>query len=124
MHDPSKVSALIRVATASISNLQHNAWGAVKNTHDIISNNATKALAKKVGDLGEHVTQDEIRSKLMRYSCFRGIKFISGHLPHLNGYIEEVPDSYDLVTVLRNPVDRFVSKYYFRLIEPVMDILM
>jgi hypothetical protein len=51
------------------------------------------------------------------YEVYKGTRFITGHFTFSNKIFNEISDDYDYITVLREPVQRFISKYYYNDIE-------
>ena len=55
---------------------------------------------------------------LLLYYLHRGAPFISGHYPISRVTLDEFGDTYKFVTLLRDPVDRFISQYtYDKMLE-------
>jgi hypothetical protein len=55
---------------------------------------------------------------LLHYYLHYGAPFISGHYPISRVTLDEFGDTYKFVTVLRDPVDRFISQYtYDKMLE-------
>ena len=53
------------------------------------------------------------RQHLGVYAMGRGTRFISGHIPFHQAIWEKFHSQYYYVTLLRHPVDRFISNYFF-----------
>ena len=61
-----------------------------------------------------HISSVELREVMLAYFVQRSrARFISGHFNYSSRAFEGHEDEFDLVTILRNPVDRLLSNYYF-----------
>jgi hypothetical protein len=86
-----------------------------------LNNTATIKCATFFNDLDDHIENfhlvNEIRSEFLMYEVYKGTRFITGHFTFSNKIFNEISDDYDYITVLREPVQRFISKYYYNDIE-------
>ena len=58
------------------------------------------------------------------YEVFKGTRFITRHFNFRDKVFNETSSDYDYITVLREPVQRFISKYHYNEIEiPITDFL-
>lgn len=55
----------------------------------------------------------KFRSEMLKYYLEDGKKYISGHCPINSKIISLYKHEYDFISVLRNPVDRFISHYRY-----------
>ncbi|MGH1422390.1 MAG: sulfotransferase family 2 domain-containing protein [Hyphomonas sp.] len=55
----------------------------------------------------------QFKSDLMRYHAESGVHYIQGHAPVNENFVEEFSDKYNFITLIRHPVDRMVSHYFF-----------
>ncbi|MBE9076322.1 sulfotransferase family 2 domain-containing protein [Romeria aff. gracilis LEGE 07310] len=55
----------------------------------------------------------QLREALAAYAMSKDIKYISGHVPYLKALAEAHQEKYVYVTLLRDPVKRLISKYFF-----------
>lgn len=53
------------------------------------------------------------KSKMMRYHAEIGTHFIQAHAPVDEDFVDEFSDEYHFITLIRNPVDRMISHYFF-----------
>lgn len=53
------------------------------------------------------------RESLLLYQMHLGSKYISGHIPFNQKIWEDTKGKYSYITVLRNPVKRYLSNYFF-----------
>ena len=53
------------------------------------------------------------RESLLLYHMHLGAPYISGHIPFNQTIWEDTKDRYSYVTVLRHPVKRYISNYFF-----------
>ncbi|MGV6802179.1 MAG: sulfotransferase family 2 domain-containing protein [bacterium] len=73
---------------------------------------ASKMMAVPVTDKNRHHSlqqASEIRRTALHYFLGMGYKCITGHAPLEEKTIEAFQDKYDFVTVMRDPVERYVS---------------
>ena len=93
-----------------------------------LNNTATIRCAKFFNDIDDHIENfhlvNELRSELLMYEVFKGTRFITGHFNFSNKVFNETSGDYDYITVLREPVQRFISKYHYNDIKiPIADYL-
>ncbi|MEM9781173.1 MAG: sulfotransferase family 2 domain-containing protein [Pseudomonadota bacterium] len=55
----------------------------------------------------------ELKARLVAYHAHCGRHFLQGHIPVTEDYIDRHLTEYNLMTLLRDPVDRVVSHYFF-----------
>ena len=55
----------------------------------------------------------ELREMMLLYMLYSDTRCISAHIPFSNAAFERFADRYSFVTLLRDPVDRFISNYYW-----------
>lgn len=67
-------------------------------------------LASPNRSLGEWM---QFKSDLMRYHAQTGTHYIQAHAPVDGGFVEEFAGDYNFITLLRHPVDRMLSHYFF-----------
>ena len=81
------------------------------------------------GGIG-HVS--ELREMMLLYMLYSDVRCVSAHIPFSNAAFERFGDRYAFVTILRDPVERFISNYYwshdrpdahFRIAEPLEEFL-
>jgi hypothetical protein len=61
-----------------------------------------------------HISSVELREVMLAYFVQRSrARFISGHFNYSSRAFEGHEDEFELVTILRNPLDRLLSNYYF-----------
>lgn len=74
----------------------------------------------------------ELREMMLLYMLFSDIRCVSAHIPFSNAAFEHFADRYSFVTLLRDPVERFISNYFwnhdrpdahFRIAEAFEDFL-
>jgi hypothetical protein len=74
----------------------------------------------------------ELREMMLLYMLYSDVRCVSAHIPFSNAAFECFSDRYSFVTLLRDPVDRFISNYYwnhsrpdayFRIVESFNDFL-
>ena len=74
----------------------------------------------------------ELREMMLLYMLYSDVRCVSSHIPFSNAAYERFADRYAFVTLLRDPVDRFISNYYwnhnrheahFRIAESLGDFL-
>jgi len=60
-----------------------------------------------------------LREGILAYLVQRhDVPFISGHFCYFRRAFADREDEFDLITILRNPLDRFLSHYYFARFKP------
>lgn len=59
------------------------------------------------------VSLDNFRRSLAIYATTLRKRFVYGHFSYDQGFFEHLHADYDFITVLRDPVSRFISQYYF-----------
>jgi hypothetical protein len=74
----------------------------------------------------------ELREMMLLYMLFSDVRCVSAHIPFSDAAFERFAGSYSFVTLLRDPVKRFISNYFwshdrpdahFRIAETVEDFL-
>jgi hypothetical protein len=55
----------------------------------------------------------ELREMMLLYMLYSDVRCVSAHIPFSNPAFENFADRYAFVTLLRDPVDRFISNYYW-----------
>lgn len=60
---------------------------------------------------GSHVS--ELREMMLLYMLYSGTRCVSAHIPFSNTAFDRFADKYRFVTILRHPVDRFISNYHW-----------
>ncbi|MEO8548280.1 MAG: sulfotransferase family 2 domain-containing protein [Sphingomicrobium sp.] len=55
----------------------------------------------------------ELREMMLLYMLYSHTRCVSAHIPFSDAAYEEFADRYLFVTILRDPVDRFISNYYW-----------
>lgn len=64
-------------------------------------------------------TLPEVRATLLHYHLQDStIGYVSGHVPFTREIGEDFADEWHFVTILRNPVDRFISEYLYNRYKP------
>ncbi len=64
-------------------------------------------------DTFDNYMLDKFRDNLMLYFLILGKRYISGHFPFSEAAYSEFSDQYVFLTLLRNPVKRWISFYFF-----------
>ena len=59
----------------------------------------------------EHVS--ELREMMLLYMLYSDVRCVSAHLPFSDIGFDSFGDRYSFVTLLRDPVERFISNYYW-----------
>ena len=74
----------------------------------------------------------ELREMMLLYMLYSDVRCVSAHIPFSNAAFERFADHYSFVTLLRDPVKRFISNYFwshdrpdahFRIAEEFEDFL-
>lgn len=84
------------------------------NFTKIYGTDSLKAARKVFGD--QFVDFDQcylLRQNVAAYEMERGTKCITGHVPFNRNLMDKDGNGYLWVTMLREPVDRFLSKYFY-----------
>jgi hypothetical protein len=55
----------------------------------------------------------ELREMMLLYMLYSDVRCVSSHIPFSNAAYERFAERYAFVTLLRDPVDRFISNYYW-----------
>ena len=91
--------------TSNMFNLDSPAsWEAIERTSGL------KLLPDTVDDHSVMKLREEI---LAYYMCQRHINYISGHFPFSSNLYNHFCDQYSFITVLRDPIKRWVSSYFY-----------
>ncbi len=53
------------------------------------------------------------KSDMMRYHAETGVHYIQAHAPIDGGFVEEFAGKYHFITLIRDPIDRMLSHYFF-----------
>jgi hypothetical protein len=72
-------------------------------------------------DFSEHHNQE--LQRILTYHLNLNWKYVSGHLPVNNKILNHFTPQYSFITVLRNPVERFISNYIFNKQSNTMAIM-
>lgn len=80
---------------------------------NIIRLNASASLNVSQNLTSQNLSIFQIREILLLYYMFSGCKLISGHFPFSQVAYDNFFNEYNFLTILRNPVDRFISEYFF-----------
>lgn len=84
------------------------------NFFKINAGSSLKAAERKYGKDYESFDQCyELRESVAAYAMEAGYKCIAGHVPYSSNLFEQPENKYLLMTILRNPVQRFISKYMY-----------
>ncbi|EAZ92852.1 sulfotransferase family 2 domain-containing protein [Crocosphaera chwakensis] len=83
----------------------------------ILTTNAVKAVNQNE-KINSGIDKFQLRESLLIYEMATGKKYISGHF-HFNTDIwEAYHNQYSWITVLRDPVKRYISQYFFDAYKP------
>jgi len=55
----------------------------------------------------------ELREMMLLYMLYSDVRCVAAHVPFSNAAFDRFTDRYSFVTLLRDPVDRFISNYYW-----------
>lgn len=69
--------------------------------------------SSRVFDAGSRGRWMEFKMHMLAYYAEREFNFIKGHVPVSREIIDRYSGRYKFITVLRHPVDRIISMYYF-----------
>lgn len=58
--------------------------------------------------------RQQVRQSLVFYTAMQDVQFITGHFCYDPQFLQLRERGYNLVSFLRNPVDRFISSYFYR----------
>lgn len=76
------------------------------------SEEAFEAAQSSWGGTGiAHVS--ELRQMMLLYLLYSDVRCVAAHIPFSNAAFDRFFDRYSFVTLLRDPVDRFISHYYW-----------
>lgn len=76
------------------------------------------AAAPRYSSLSEDEQLNELRKfriRLLQYYLWQDYRFVGGHVPFSDAAYNRYRTRYKFITVLREPVERFISQYYFDL---------
>jgi hypothetical protein len=83
----------------------------------ILTSNAVKAVTQN-GKINGKFDKFQLRESLLIYEMAKGTNYISGHF-HFNENIwEAYRYQYTWITILRNPVKRYISQYFYDAYKP------
>jgi hypothetical protein len=86
-------------------------WG---NSYQIDANYSRKAAQVLYPPDGNLLTdKSKFRQHLILYEMAKGTKYISGHVNFNLDIWKAYHDSYAYITILRDPVKRYISQYFF-----------
>ena len=80
----------------------------------INAGSSLRAAERKYGE--EYETFDQcydLRESIAAYAMEEGYKCIAGHIPFSPNLFEHPENKYIVITILRDPVQRFISKYMY-----------
>jgi hypothetical protein len=84
------------------------------NFFKIEAGSSLRAAERKFGDHYDSFDQCyDLRESVALYAMEAGYKCIAGHVPYSSQVFENPTNNYLLMTILRNPVQRFISKYLY-----------
>ncbi len=93
--------------TSNIINLDSPAsWKAVEDSTGTMLSPDT---------VNDHIVMQFREKLLMYYMSQMHLQFISGHFPFSTKAYQAFADKYAFITLLRNPVDRWISSYFYNL---------
>ena len=78
----------------------------------ILSNKATIQISNSNLNKKQELNYNQIRMILLNYAVNKQYRFISGHFSFYDGIFNDCKN-YFLITILRDPVKTFISKYFF-----------
>lgn len=84
------------------------------NFFKINAGSSLKAAQRKYGKDYQSFDQCyDLRESVAAYAMEAGYKCIAGHIPYSPNLFEQSESKYMLMTILRDPVQRFISKYMY-----------
>lgn len=70
--------------------------------------------ASRLGDFDSSLSEwMRFKSKMMQYHAETGTHYIQAHAPADEAFFNKFSDEYKFITLLRHPVDRMLSHYFF-----------
>lgn len=84
------------------------------NFFKIQAGSSLRAAERKYGDAYRSFDQCyDLRESVAVYAMEAGYKCIAGHIPYSSNIYDHPENNYLLMTILRDPVQRFISKYLY-----------